>query len=103
MPSPRRHRGASGTVWAICIASAVFFTAFAVITFATRLDPVMNSFEAGLAGHGNGTGDPTLAAIDEDIELQTSCSGDVLLATAGRAAMCLAGIEVQRSRGALEI
>jgi len=28
--------------------------------------------------------------LDEDIELQTSCTGDVLLATSARAAMCLA-------------
>jgi TonB family protein len=90
MPSARRHRGASGTVWAVCITAAGFATALAVIIFASLLDPILTSFEAGLAGHGDGDAEGTLTLLDDDIELQTSCSGDVLLATAGRAAMCLA-------------
>lgn len=81
MPSARRHRGASGTVWAICITIAVFINA----AFVGTVDAV-----GIVSGRGFGGGDAKPAEDDDDIELQTSCSGDVLLATAGRAAMCLA-------------
>ncbi|MEJ7597401.1 MAG: TonB family protein [Kofleriaceae bacterium] len=84
MPSTRRHKRVSqATKW------------FAVAgTLVVHL-VVMAVWELRYLGW-IGDGVAVVAAsepqseIDEDIELQTSCTGDVLLATTARAAMCLA-------------
>ncbi|HLL21596.1 MAG TPA: TonB family protein [Kofleriaceae bacterium] len=51
----------------------------------------VSAFGVELTGQGFSTKASTdLAALDPDIELQTTCSGDALLATGARAVMCLA-------------
>src|SRR5687768_8873295 len=81
MPTARRNRRVpSGTIWG-CIAVALLIHAF-----------FLGSVEAlglDIAGRGFVTGTSSKPA-DPDVELQTSCSGDVLLATSARAVMCLA-------------
>ena len=81
MPTARRNRRVSeGTIWG-CIA-------IAVMIHAGFLGSVQ-AFGIDMAGQGFVSGSKEVAN-DPDIELQTTCSGDVLLATSARAVMCLA-------------
>lgn len=78
MPVARRNRRIpEGTIWG-CVAIAVML--HAAILGGAQFFGIEDKNVA----------DEVLAANDPDIELQTTCSGDVLLATAGRAVMCLA-------------
>lgn len=79
MPTARRNRRVpEGTLWK-CLAAMVFLHALLMYAYW--------KFDWRLFDEPE---DTTLALVDNDVELHTSCSGDVLLATAGRAAMCLA-------------
>ncbi|MBA3395905.1 MAG: TonB C-terminal domain-containing protein [Deltaproteobacteria bacterium] len=76
----RNKRVTSSTIWAAIAA--------ALIVHGAVLGTV-DALGTGLVGSGFVTqraGDD----VDPDIELQTTCSGDVLLATSARAMMCLA-------------
>jgi TonB family protein len=77
MPTARRNRRVpEGAIWG-CIAIAVMIH--------VALLGSVQAFDLSMAR------DAVIEApIDPDIELQTTCTGDVLLATAGRAVMCLA-------------
>ncbi len=77
----RNRRVPDGLIWG-CLAAAVMIHAFFLgtvevlgVTMAGR------GFEANLA---------ETKPADPDVELQTTCSGDVLLATTARAALCFA-------------
>ncbi len=80
--SARRHKRVSkSTVWAAIAA--------ALVVHGAVLGSV-DAFGTGLVGSGGFTAKSESAAADPDVELQTTCSGDVLLATSARALMCLA-------------
>ena len=82
MPPQRRHRrGNQKTLWAAAIA--------ALLVHGSVLGSV-DAFDLSLAGDGFAVKRDVLANAIEDAELKTTCSGDVLLATSGRVAMCLA-------------
>lgn len=82
MPPQRRHRRDSEkTLWAAVIA--------ALVVHGSVLGSV-DAFGLSLAGDGFAVKRDVLATAIEDAELHTSCTGDVLLATSGRMAMCLA-------------
>jgi TonB family protein len=82
MPTARRNRRiGQGAIW-VCIAIAML--AHGAVLAGVQV------FDLDIAGEGFSGGKGTLAENDPDIELQTTCSGDVLLATAARAASCLA-------------
>ncbi len=82
MPTHRRHRrGSEKTLWAAAIA--------ALLVHGSVLGSV-EAFDLSLAGDGFAVKRDVLAQVIEDADLQTSCTGDVLLATSARMAMCLA-------------
>lgn len=82
MPTPRRHRRESKHVlWAAAVA--------ALLVHGSVLGSV-EAFDLSLAGDGFAVKRDVLAGVIEEPDLKTSCTGDVLLATSARMAMCLA-------------
>lgn len=84
MPTVRRNRRVpEGTIWACVAVALALHAAFLGGVHVFGIDLVGQGFAAT-------SQDAALADADPDIELQTTCSGDVLLATGARAALCLA-------------
>jgi TonB family protein len=81
MPTPRRQRESKRVLWAAAIA--------ALLVHGSVLGTV-EAFDLSLAGHGFAVKHDVLAAAITEPDLTTTCTGDVLLATSGRMAMCLA-------------
>lgn len=82
MPTQRRQRRESAkTLWAAALA--------ALVVHGSVLGSV-EAFDLTLAGDGFAVKRDVLATALQDADLKTSCTGDVLLATSGRMAMCLA-------------
>ena len=81
MPARRNRRVPSGTIWG-CVA-------LALMVHAAFLGSVEALGFGNVAGKGFATNGHEAKPADPDVELQTTCAGDVLLATAGRAAMCV--------------
>jgi TonB family protein len=82
MPTQRRHRRDNAkTLWAAALA--------ALIVHGSVLGTV-DAFDLSLVGEGFSVKNDILANAIEDADLHTTCTGDVLLATSGRMAMCLA-------------
>jgi TonB family protein len=82
MPTQRRHRrGNEKVLWAAALA--------ALLVHGSVLGSV-EAFDLSIAGDGFRVKTDVLANAIEEPDLQTTCTGDVLLATSGRIAMCLA-------------
>lgn len=81
MPSNRRHSRGNKALWAAACA--------AVIVHGTVLGSAL-ALGVGGGSKANLTIQRVLQQAQDAVELQTSCTGDVLLATSARAAMCFA-------------
>jgi protein TonB len=81
MPTARRHSRGNQTLVAAAIA--------ALLVHGTVLSSV-EAFGLSFGGSAGFAAKGPAVADDDQPELKTSCSGDVLLATSARAAMCLA-------------
>ena len=81
MPTARRNRRVpDGLIWG-CVALAVMLHVAFIAAF------IGKGLSLGIGEGFSHDSTGTLAEADPDIELQTTCSGDVLLATSARAVM----------------